>query len=196
MEKEKKPVHKRWWFWVIGIVIIISWFTNSTDNKGDTEQEVSSEQKEEQVEDIEVTEEKEEPEEQTEESNNRFEYTELYEGEQTIEINPGTVWSENSFFNVVYDSLDEIKRTLDENEEVNSVLVMINTELIDNKGNEEERAVITFRYSRETFNELNYENFKKISLGEEWRILNESDGYFIHQAIRSKLKSKYTDNLR
>lgn len=195
LEKVKKPFYKRWWFIVIVIFFVLAGIGGLLEEEETTEQveEVAVEQEE-------IEEQVDEPQEDEEESEedviSTFEHTDFYEGEQTIEVRPGMVWSENSYFNVVYDALDEIKQTFDENEEVESILVLIIADFMDNKGNEEEGFAITYRYSRETFNELNYDNFKQMSLGEEWRILNESDGYFIHPAIRSKLKSKYTDNLR
>src|SRR5690625_2439884 len=203
MEKAKKPFYKRWWFIVIVIFFVLAGIGGLLEEEETTEQakEVAIEQEEtdepeEKVDEPQEDEEEPEEEAQEEEINSTFEHTDFYEGEQTIEINPGMVWSENSYFNIVYDALDEIKQIFDENDEVETVLVLIKADFMDSKGNEEEGFAITFRYSRDTFNELNYDNFKQMSLGEEWRILNESDGYFIHQAIRSNLKSKYTDNLR
>ena len=40
MEKEKKPLHKKWWFWVIAVVIIGSWVAN--DNKESAVEEVET----------------------------------------------------------------------------------------------------------------------------------------------------------
>lgn len=195
--ENKKPIYKKWWFWVllliaipamVGIVQGVNESRQTTSDKTEVEDSETSEP-------VNEEEKEDEPEENPEEET-VFERTDFYEGEQTIEIHPGIVWSENSYFNIVYDALDEIKEIFDENDEAETVLVLIKADFMDSKGNEEEGFAITFRYSRDTFNELNYDNFKQMSLGEEWRILNESDGYFIHQAIRNNLKSKYTDNLR
>lgn len=38
VKKEKKPVHKRWWFWVIGIIVVVSWIINSADEEQTNEQ--------------------------------------------------------------------------------------------------------------------------------------------------------------
>lgn len=120
--------------------------------------------------------------------------TDLYEGELTIDFEPGTMWSENSLMGVVHDMFENLPISFEDNE-IDSVVNVINVEMTDSKGNEEVKPVITFRYTREDYESLNYENFKTMSLGEEWRILNESDGYFIHPGIRANLKDKYTDNL-
>src|SRR5690606_26986969 len=32
-EKKKKPIHKNWWFWVIGIIVVVSWIINSADEE-------------------------------------------------------------------------------------------------------------------------------------------------------------------
>lgn len=197
MEKVKKPFYKRWWFIIIVIFFAlpaIGSLLEDEEQNADPEEEAGVNRKQDEM--IEKEEQEDESEESEEKTESKFEHTDFIEGEQTIEIHPGVLWSENSYFKVVYDALDEIKQTFDENEEVDSVRVLIIADFMDSKGNEEEGYAITFRYSRDTFNELNFDNFKEMALGEEWRILNESDGYFIHQAIRSKLKPKYTDNLR
>lgn len=58
--KTKKSILRRWWFWVIGIIVVLSWIINSADEEQTNEQsqEVESEQE---VQD-ELKEEKEEPE--------------------------------------------------------------------------------------------------------------------------------------
>jgi len=210
---EKKPFYKRPITYILGGagclgLIIISFvlfvgllFAIPTE---DTEQAVEDEPKEEQEEKEDDKKESEKddkqndnPEKETKEATDDsiYEYTSFFEGEQTIEVNPGMVWSENSYFNTVYDSLDEVKKTFEENDEAESVMIMINAEMIDNKGNEELKPIITYRYTRETFDELNYDNFKDLALGEEWRILNEADAYFINPSLKDKVKDKYKDNL-
>lgn len=64
MEKEKKPVHKRWWFWVISIIVIVSWIINSADEEQTNEQtqEVNIKQTEQPEQTDEPKEEKEESE--------------------------------------------------------------------------------------------------------------------------------------
>lgn len=118
----------------------------------------------------------------------------LYEGEITISHEPETQWSENSLMRVVYDMFDNLPIAFKDNE-IDSVVNMIDVNMVDNKGNEGVKSVITYRYTREDYEALNYDNFKEMALGEEWRILNESDAYFINAGIRNKLKDKYTDNL-
>lgn len=120
---------------------------------------------------------------------------ELYEGELTIKTEPGILWDENSFMRVVYEMFEIVKVGFDD-KDVDSVLVMIEANMTDQKGNEELKPVVTYRYGREDFEELNYDNFKEMAFIEEWRILNEADSYFIHPGIRLNLKDKYLQNLR
>lgn len=49
-KKEKKPVHKKWWFWVLAVIIVGSWIVNGNDkstksNESETKEAVA-EQKE------------------------------------------------------------------------------------------------------------------------------------------------------
>jgi len=49
-KKEKKPVHKKWWFWVLAVIIVGSWIVNgnndSAKNNEDEAKETVAEQKE------------------------------------------------------------------------------------------------------------------------------------------------------
>ena len=42
MEKEKKPIYKKWWFWVIIIVIILIIANSSNNNSTPTSTQISS----------------------------------------------------------------------------------------------------------------------------------------------------------
>ena len=46
--KSKKPIYKKWWFWAIAIIVVLSWIINSADEEQTNEQtqEVNSEQEE------------------------------------------------------------------------------------------------------------------------------------------------------
>lgn len=129
------------------------------------------------------------------EDSNNVDKATFEDGEMTLQFEPGTLWDENSFMGVVHDMFKDVKVAFDD-KEVKSVLVMIDTAMIDEKGNEEVKPVVTYRYTREGFEELNYDNFIDMALIEEWRILNEADSYFIHPGIRKNLKDKYIQNLR
>lgn len=120
---------------------------------------------------------------------------ELYEGELTLTYEPGTQWSENSFFNVARDSMEEVKLGF-EDDDVDEITVLIDAKMTDEKGKEDTKSVVTYRYTRDDFEELEYDNFMYMAVGEEWRILNESDSYFINPGIRSELKDEYTQNLK
>src|SRR5699024_8854785 len=137
MQMEKKPFYKRPITYILGGVgclgiIIISFvlfvgllFAIPTDEPDQVEtdgmddeevEEVTEEEPEEELE-----EELEEDESDEKEEGSMYECTSFYEGEQAIEVTPGMVWSENSYFNTVHDSLDEVKKVFEENDEVTSV---------------------------------------------------------------------------
>lgn len=130
-----------------------------------------------------------------EEDSDNVDEASMNEGELTLRFKPGTMWSENSLMRVVRDMFKEVKIGF-EDEEVDSVVAMIEVEMVDEKGNEEIKPVITYRYTRDDFEELNYDKFLEMSAVEEWRILNEAESYFIHPGIRKNLKDKYIQNLR
>ena len=118
----------------------------------------------------------------------------LNDGILTIEKQPGGLWDENSLFHSVYD-LFEVMNDAFKDESIDEVEVKIQTKMTDAKGNESLDAVIEYLYTRESFEELNYDNFTNMAFSEQWRILNESDLYTIHPGIYKNLKDKYTDNL-
>ncbi len=130
-----------------------------------------------------------------EEDSNHVDEAMLEEGELTLRFEPGTLWDENSLMRVAHDMFQEVKKAFDD-DTVDSVLVMIETTMTDEKGNESLDPVITYRYTRHDFEELNYDNFLKMSVAEEWRVLNEADSYYIHPGIRKNLKDKYLQNLK
>src|SRR5690625_726286 len=123
------------------------------------------------------------------------EEAEMDNGELILTYEPGMGWSENSLFYTVYDSF-EVTNQAFKDDSVDSVLNLIQGVMVDQKGNEELKDMITYRYTRSDFEELNYSKFKEMAFGQQWRILNEAEGYFIHPGIRVNLKEKYTDNLK
>lgn len=207
-DKKNKPVYKKWWFWLVAFLVFgfVVGQTADDEPKEDVEEEAKEETKEESKEKDEEEKPKEDKEEKKEtedkeeekkekEKSEKIKETDFYDGELTMVYEPGTLWDENSFFRIVYDSFADVKDAF-EDDEVDSVVVMINALMTDEKGNEDMKPVITYRYTREGFDELNYEKFYDMAMVEEWRILNESESYFINPGIRNKLKDKYTENLR
>lgn len=118
----------------------------------------------------------------------------LNDGILTLEKHPSGLWDENSLFHSVYD-LFEVMNDAFKDKSVDEVEVKIQTKMTDVKGNENLDTVIEYLYTRESFEELNYDNFTNMAFSEQWRILNESDLYMIHPGIYKNLKDKYTDNL-
>src|SRR5690625_2561746 len=115
------------------------------------------------------------------------EEAEMDNGELILTYEPGMGWSENSLFLTVYDSF-EVTNQAFKDDSVDSVLNLIQGVMVDQKGNEELKDMITYRYTRSDFEELNYSKFKEMAFGQQWRILNEAEGYFIHPGIRVNLK--------
>lgn len=211
--KEKKPFYKKWWVIAIAVFMVIG-FINGNINKDEREakrveaeqqeaKEKAEAEKKAEGEKKQAEEEKKKEEERLknrdtdeaiEEDNDDVKKAELSDGELTLTYEPGTMWSENSLFNVVYDAF-EITHDAFEYDDVDSVVNIIKVEMTDQKGNEELKDVINYRYTRSDFEELNYDNFKEMAFGQQWRILNEADGYFIHPGIRANLKDEYTSNL-
>src|SRR5699024_2233266 len=211
--KEKKPFYKKWWVIAIAVFMVIG-FINGNINKDEREakrveaeqqeaKEKAEAEKKAEEEKKQAEEEKKKEEERLknrdtdeaiEEDNDDVVKAELSDGELTLTYEPSTMWSENSLFHVVYDAF-EITHDAFEHDDVDSVVNIIKVEMTDQKGNEELKDVINYRYTRSDFEELNYENFKEMAFGQQWRILNEADGYFIHPGIRVNLKDEYTNNL-
>jgi len=117
------------------------------------------------------------------------------EGELTLTIDASGSFSPNSVAETyVYRSFESMNDAF-KDEDVDEVEVIIEVPLVDNKGNEEVSPVVKFTYTRDAFDELNYDNFETMAVGEPWRILNESDAYFMHPAIYDEVKQKYRDGL-
>lgn len=214
----RKPKKKKWLIWVFAAVVILGIIGNLTDDDETRSEEpeeaevqaetanVSAENKEQKMAEKEAKEkeeaEKKEKErkanrsiaEALEEDSNNVDEASMNGDELTLKHNPGTVWSENSFMATVYDMFEDVKTAFDD-EDINSVIAIIETTMTDEKGNESLEPIIKYDYSRDSFEELNYENFTNMAYSEEWRILREADYYYIHPGIYKNLKDKYKDHL-
>lgn len=128
--------------------------------------------------------------------NSHIEKAKLNEsGHLIITLDGDSSWSENTIVTTkTYWGFEAVKQAFDD-PSVNTVGVEIEATLTDNKGNEEKEWVETFEYTREAFDELNYDKFLSMASGQEWRILNESSSYAIHPAIYNSIKDKYKENL-
>src|SRR5699024_11726093 len=83
------------------------------------------------------------------------EEAEVDNGELILTYEPGMGWSETSLFYTVYDSF-EVTNQAFKDDSVDSVLNLIQGVMVDQKGNEELKDMITYRYTRSDFEELNY----------------------------------------
>src|SRR5699024_755545 len=120
---------------------------------------------------------------------------ELNDGELTINILPGTTWSENSLITKAAENINKVNAALDFDEDLKSVTIILKGEMMDEKGNEELKDVVTYRYTREDLDEVDYDNFKDFAIIEPYKILNQAESYFIHPGILTELKDEYRHNL-
>jgi hypothetical protein len=216
-EKVKKPLYKKWWFWAIAILIVGSWIVGdddkkestsndkenveAVDGKVDTEKEEKA-QKEQEKKEKEEQAKKEEKErkasrsidEAISEDNDDVDKAMFKDGTLTLIGEGKTTFSENTLFMSVYDMFEAMHEGF-QDKDVKEVYIELTTTMVDQKGNESVEPVIKYNYSRESFEELNYENFAKMSYSEEWRILTEANYYYIHPGIYKNLKDKYKDKV-
>lgn len=128
-------------------------------------------------------------------SNTKAEEISLDDGILSLTVDGSTMFTENTIVTThTYFALEAINEGF-QFDEVNEVLVSIVAPFFDEKGNENMNTALEVAYTRDTFNELNYDNFLKLASGQEWRILNESDLYYIHRAIYDNIDQEYKDNL-
>lgn len=224
-EKKEKPFYKKWWFILIVLLVFafIGNMTEE-DTVDDSKKEVQSKEKKEKTDtnkkkeqkgssDKKDKEKKKEPKTKKENKQKKEKKNEPIDKKIVknnsnvdkakftsddvlqIEINPSSVWSENSFVTTyTYHALEAIDEAF-KDKKVNKVEVQINTKFTDSKGNESTGQAVRINYDRDTFEELNYKKFKTMAGGQEWRILNESNSYFIHPGIFREIKDKYKENL-
>src|SRR5699024_8145844 len=94
------------------------------------------------------------------------EEAEMDNGELILTYEPGMGWSENSLFLTVYDSF-EVTNQAFKDDSVDSVLNLIQGVMVDQKGNEELKDMITYRYTRSDFEELNNSKYKEMAFGQQ-----------------------------
>lgn len=212
-EKIKKPFYKKWWFILIAAIFILGGIGNlleSDEAKQKREDEkiaVENERKEkEQKKKQEEQQKKEEEAKEEERKKNRNIDDKIQEDNKNVDsasVTDGvlqlksegkTTFSENTLFHSVYDLFEAMHDGF-EDEGVDKVEVILTTTMVDSKGNESDDEIITYEYSRKSFEELNYDKFANMAFGQQWRILNESDAYWIHPGIYKNLKDEYTGNL-
>lgn len=211
-EKVKKPFYKKWWFWAILVVVVFGPIFSAMEDEDQTTEDDKEVQQEENKEtdndkrETENDEDKKQSDEEKEpkanltidkalvEDNDYISEANLTDGKLTLIADGKTTFSENTLFHSVYDLFEAMHDGF-QDESVSEVYVELMVTMIDSKGNESIEPVIKYNYDRETFEELNYENFTNMAYSEEWRILREANYYYIHPGIYKNLKDKYKDNL-
>lgn len=113
-----------------------------------------------------------------------------------IESEVTSMWDETSILKTNVYNMFESLDTGFKDKDVNKVEVTLTTEMIDEKGNGEVKPVVEYEYSRESFEELNYDKFLEMSVSQTWRILNESDAYLIHPGIYKNVKDDFKKELK
>lgn len=205
---DTKPFYKKWWFIFIVAIFIIGGIgnlfgLNETKQERDEKQEVTKEEKEEKAKEKEEEEKKEEArkadrtiDEFIQEEDSNVDKATLKDGVLILEKEPSSSWNENTLVkNNVYQMFESMNEGF-KDEDVKKVEIKVHALMIDEKGNEEDEPVIEYEYDRESFEELNYDNFIKLAVSESWRILNESDAYLIHPGIYKDVKQDYKQNLK
>ncbi len=117
------------------------------------------------------------------------------EGMLIIKIDADGSFSENTLVtNQAYKILEIMKLAFSD-DEVLTVDAVVRVTMADNKGNESLSDAVNVVYTRDSFEELNYDEFSKLARTEEWRVYNESDEYLINPGIYEKLKNEIKNNL-
>lgn len=200
-EKTKKPFYKKWWFILIAVLFIFAGIGGILDSAG-----VQTEKEKETIAKKEEKEKSKKEEEQRlanrtiaevlEEDEKDVDKAKLEDGVLRIERDVTTFWDETSILKQDVLRMFEILPKAFEDENVDRVRVVLNTEMVDQKGNAEVESVIYFEYSREHYEELNYDKFLYMATSETWRIFNESTSYEIHPGIYKNVKDEYKKNLK
>ncbi|PID00802.1 hypothetical protein [Sporosarcina sp. P29] len=118
------------------------------------------------------------------------------DGILTLEQEAKNYWDETAILEQNVYSLFEAAGEGFSDPSVNVVKMVITTGMVDNKGNESLEDIVKFNYTKNSFEELNLKKFLEISYSQTWRILNESDTYWIHPGIYKNVKADYTKNLQ
>lgn len=111
-----------------------------------------------------------------------------------VEIDAKNSLTVNFIIDKAVDILEDME-TAFKDDKVTGYYAMVNMEMVDNKGNEREEEGFNLYYSREDFEELNYDKFSELSYSEPWRIFNESTSYLIHPVLFKEMKKEYKKNL-
>lgn len=198
-EKEKKPFYKKWWFILIVAVFIIGGIGSALSDdddevKEDEETEDVAAEQDEDEEGAEVSDDRTIDEVLSDE--NDVDRTSFESGTLRLERDVTSFWDETSILKQDVLRMFELLPKAFEDDEVERVRVVLNTEMVDQKGNAEMESVIYYEYTREHFEELDYDNFLWMATSETWRILNESTSYEIHPGIYKNVKDDYKNNLR
>lgn len=198
-ENKKKPFYKRWWFILIVAVFIIGGIGSALSDdddevKEDEETEDVAAEQDEDEEGAEVSDDRTIDEVLSDE--NDVDRTSFESGTLRLERDVTSFWDETSILKQDVLRMFELLPKAFEDDEVERVRVVLNTEMVDQKGNAEMESVIYYEYSREHFEELDYDNFLWMATSETWRILNESTSYEIHPGIYKNVKDDYKNNLR
>lgn len=128
-------------------------------------------------------------------TNTKADKATLEDGILTLVFNGDASLSDNTIVTTHAHSTFEALGEAFKNDSVDEVIVKIEANFIDDKGNENRNEALEYIYARDTFEELNFDKFLELTAGEEWRILNESDVYFIHPGIYENIKPEYKRNL-
>lgn len=94
----------------------------------------------------------------------------------------------------VYGVFGDFKEAFD-SPEVTGVKATIVNEGKNAEGEHVVENMVILVYSKETFENLDFDSFLKTSKGEEWRIYNESDEYYLYPAIFRNVDESFLDNL-
>lgn len=119
----------------------------------------------------------------------------LDDGTLTLEKDVITFWDETSILKTDVLTMFELMPKAFEDDDVDRASIVLNVEMTDNKGNKKMEPVIYYEYTREHFEELEYQNFLNTATSQTWRIFNESTSYEIHPGIYKNVKDDYKNNL-
>ena len=199
-EKEGQPFYKKTWFIIVVLLLIFAGIGGILDSAGvQTEREKETIAKQEEVEEAKKEEEERISnrtiDESLEEDENDVDKAEFENSLLRLERDVTSFWDETSILKQDVLRMFEILPKAFEDESVDRVRIVLNTEMVDQKGNAEIEPVVYYEYSRDHFEELDYDNFLWMATSETWRMLNESTSYEIHPGIYKNVEDDYKDNL-
>lgn len=189
-QKQKKPFYKRWWFIALVVVFIIGAIGGDADDDEEVVEEDTEEVAEAPTEEAE--EDVEEPEEPEDTFDNQFEAAahevfgdnleELYvSDEENPVVEVTAMLQSNLTMNMTRESANmDIRDYLEsvENEAFSEISFYFDTTLVDQYGNEEVQNVIDSIFTKETVDNINFENFNREN------IPNVADYWWTHTAIQ------------